>query len=149
VSTVGAFAIALAVLVFLINVAMTQRKPKAMDADPWDARTLEWLTTSPPPEHNFDEIPTVHALDEAWHRKYVETAPGRVVPVPAGGSGADEAPSAGHGVHLPAPSYYPVVASLGVLLLGYGVVFSWWLAAAGAVVMLAGLYAWALEPSVE
>jgi cytochrome c oxidase subunit 1 len=148
-STVGAFTIALAVLVFLVNVAVTQRKPKEMDADPWDARTLEWLTTSPPPEYNFEDIPTVHALDEAWHRKYVETSPGRVVPVPAGGSGTETSSGSGHAIHMPSPSYYPIVASLGVLLLGYGVVFSWWLAGAGAVVMLAGLYGWALEPSAE
>ncbi|GBC87436.1 Cytochrome c oxidase subunit 1 [bacterium HR12] len=150
VSTIGAFTIALAILVFLVNVAITQRKPRGEEADPWDGRTLEWLTSSPPPEHNFDEIPTVHALDEAWHRKYAETEDGRLVPVPAGGSGAEAAH--GHraqGVHLPSPSYYPFIASLGLFVLGYGLIFSWWLAIAGAVVLLAGLYGWALEPSVE
>ena len=40
--------------------------------DPWDARSLEWLTTSPPKEHNFDVIPHVHALDEYFHLKYEE-----------------------------------------------------------------------------
>jgi len=154
VSTIGAFTIAVAILVFLANVVLTQRKPREHEADPWDGRTLEWLTSSPPPEHNFDEIPTVHALDEAWHRKYAETEDGRVVPVPAGGSGArSEAEGhgghGGHGIHLPSPSYYPVVASLGLFVLGYGLIFSWWLAALGAVVLLAGLYGWALEPSVE
>ena len=40
--------------------------------DPWDARSFEWMTTSPPKEHNFDAIPHVHALDEFFHRKYEE-----------------------------------------------------------------------------
>ena len=69
--------------------------------------------------------------------------------MPAGGSGAEASHGEGHDIHMPSPSYYPVVASLGILLLGYGLIFSWWLTGVGAVVMLVGLYAWALEPSAE
>ena len=58
-------------LLFLVNVYVSHRKgtPPA-PLDPWDARSLEWMTTNPPKEHNFDKIPTVHALDEFFHRKY-------------------------------------------------------------------------------
>jgi cytochrome c oxidase subunit 1 len=150
VSTIGAFLIAVSVLVFVLNAVASFRKPKQMVADPWDARTLEWATSSPPPEHNFDEIPVVHALDELWHRKYAQTREGRVVPVPSGGSGeAGHEGGGGHAIHLPGPSYYPLLSALGLPILAYGLIFNWWLVAAGAAVILIGLYGWILEPSAE
>ena len=64
--------IALGVLLFIINVVVTTCDRRNAPLDPWDARTLEWMTTSPPKEHNFDVVPTVHSLDEFFHRKYEE-----------------------------------------------------------------------------
>ena len=101
-----------------------------------------------------DDLFLPQALDELWHRKYAEDKGGTVVPVPAGGAGSHGEPhggggSHGHGIHLPGPSYYPLIASLGFPLIGYGIIYNWWLAVAGGVVLLAGLYGWALEPSAE
>jgi cytochrome c oxidase subunit 1 len=132
----------------------TQRGPQDAPADPWDGRTLEWAIASPPPPYNFAEIPTVHALDDFWHQKYTEDETGRLVRRPA-----EELPpepqrvdpeDTSHGIHLPSPSFYPLVASLGLPVIAYGMIYSaYYVAIIGGMIVLAGLYAWAMEPSAE
>ena len=54
ISSIGAFLLGVGVLLFFINVWISHRKHGPAPLDPWDARSLEWMTTSPPKEHNFD-----------------------------------------------------------------------------------------------
>jgi cytochrome c oxidase subunit I len=63
ISTVGAFVIALGVLLTIINVARSLRRGTVAGPDPWKANTLEWFTTSPPPENNFDVVPRVRSVE--------------------------------------------------------------------------------------
>jgi cytochrome c oxidase subunit 1 len=150
IATVGAFTIALSVLVFIVNVIHSLRSGEEAGADPWDARTLEWMIPSPPPAYNFAEIPHVRALDDFWHRKYVENERGEPVPVVAGGAHvAEEAHGDGHGIHLPSPSFMPLIAAFGLPIIGFGFIYDFALVAAGAAILLFGLYAWALEPATE
>ncbi|MHB8512894.1 MAG: cytochrome c oxidase subunit I [Actinomycetota bacterium] len=149
ISTIGSYIIAVSVAVFVWNVISSRKGAKA-PADPWDGRTLEWTTASPPPEYNFEEIPQVHALDDFWHRKYVESPDGKPVPVPAGAQAeAHHEPSGGHGIHMPSPSYFPIISALGLPIIGYGVIFKPWAAIPGFLILLLGLYGWANEPASE
>jgi cytochrome c oxidase subunit 1 len=147
VATAGVFIIAASVLVFLYNVAHSYRFRVPAGPDPWDGRTLEWTIPSPTPAYNFAEQPEVHELDDFWHRKYGEDAEGRMVklapPVTEGSLDlhADD-------VHLPSPSYFPMVASLGLPIIAYGMIYrSYVVAVIGGLFLIGALYAWGLEPS--
>jgi cytochrome c oxidase subunit 1 len=140
IETIGAFTIAVSVLVFLYNVWITMRKRPDASNDPWDARTLEWTIPSPPPHYNFAEIPTVRARDPWWYEKYE-------APHPAGEAGArEQAHVDPHSIHMPDPSYWPLVAALGLPIMAFGVIYALPLVVVGAIVLLMGIYGWALEP---
>jgi cytochrome c oxidase subunit 1 len=145
-SSIGAFIIALGFLVFLYNV-IKSRKNVVTDPDPWDARTIEWATSSPPPPHNFDIEPTVTQLDEWWHRKYEIGADNRVTRREHAETFIAETPPTD--IHLPSPSYWPLVVALGLPLIAYGLLYSYWITGVGAIVLFAGIYGFALEPSVD
>jgi cytochrome c oxidase subunit 1 len=84
--SIGSVIIALGVAIFILNIIVSLRRGERVGHDPWDARTVEWLTTSPPPPHDFDVVPNIRARDELWHRKYTGGASREPVKVPAGGS---------------------------------------------------------------
>ncbi len=59
--TLGAYIIAVSTAPFLANIVLTMRRKTRDQENPWDANTLEWYTTSPPPSHNFDSLPEIHS----------------------------------------------------------------------------------------
>ncbi len=151
VATIGAFTIAVSLLVFFFNIWASFRKHKASgqveSGDPWDARSLEWMIPSPAPEHNFDEAPVVSELDEFWHRKYGHDESGRLVRIAATEDVLQKGDATN--VHLPSPSYWPIVLAAGLPFIGYGVIFNLGWAVLGGVLLLAGVYGWVMEPSTD
>ena len=70
--TIGVAFQAAGLLVFLGNLAWSYFKGYTAGNDPWDAWTLEWSTTSPPPAYNFAQVPAVHSRRPLWDLKHPE-----------------------------------------------------------------------------
>jgi cytochrome c oxidase subunit 1 len=54
-------------LVYFVNALISLRRGAIAPANPWDAPSLEWSTSSPPPVYNFHPMPTVSGRDPLWH----------------------------------------------------------------------------------
>jgi cytochrome o ubiquinol oxidase subunit 1 len=115
---IGAFLILLGIGAFLmqIYVSIRNREKLAVGHDPWDARTLEWSTSSPPPPYNFAFVPRVHERD-AWTdmKKH----------------GYKRPMDGFHDIHMPRSTSAGVIISALAFLFGFAMVwFIWWLAIA-------------------
>ncbi len=96
--------------------------------DPWDGRTLEWATASPPPVYNFARIPTVGGID-AFHRMKAKGT-------------AYQRPQRYHDIHMPKNTGAGFVNGVLAFLLGFAMVWHiWWLAIFCFLAVLTGLIA--------
>ncbi len=74
-ATIGGFTIAVSMLPFLWNVFSTLRNGPLAGDDPWEANTLEWATTSPPPPYNFDHLPPIRSERPVFDQRHAADAP--------------------------------------------------------------------------
>jgi cytochrome c oxidase subunit I len=70
--TIGVFFQGIATLIFVLNLLYSMFKGRLAGNDPWDAWTLEWSTSSPPPEYNFAHAPKVLSRRPLWDMKHPE-----------------------------------------------------------------------------
>jgi cytochrome c oxidase subunit 1 len=101
-STAGVFVQMLGVILLAANVVWSLRRGQRAGPNPWGGATLEWATTSPPPEHNFNRIPQVHTREPLWleARAIEDAARGELEP----------------NIHMPHSSYWPILTGLFVVL---------------------------------
>jgi cytochrome c oxidase subunit 1 len=187
--TGGTFILAVGFLIFIANMYLSLTLGRKASADPWDGATLEWTISSPPPVYNFATVPHVSSRIPFWSQKYpdvygteVHGAPdvehAREHAVPGGqGEGHEHADTNAHGdahdaIHLPNPSYWPILAALGIALAFAGFIYQTpglrsfiendigldlWvfgvvpeniLTFSGIALLVYSVFAWALEPAI-
>lgn len=125
IAAIGAVIILIGILGFVMSIVMgiVRRKELAdPTGDPWDGRTLEWSTSSPPPAYNFAFTPHIHDLD-AWYDMKDR--------------GAERPNSGFRPIHMPRNTGAGVILSAMALALGFSMVwYLWWLAALSAAGLL-------------
>ncbi len=72
ISTIGAYILALSILVFLVNVGYSLQRGRKAEANPWQGWTLEWVTSSPPAVENFAVVPPVKSRRPLWDLQHPE-----------------------------------------------------------------------------
>ena len=151
ITTIGSYIFAIGVLLFLINVWKSYRKGPLAGDNPWDAPSLEWATTSPPPPYNFVVIPTVASRHPLWEDR-LQQHEGEGSHVDAGlvldhgreaigTSSLDATPDII--LRMPRDSYAPVILALTATTIFIGLAFHlWWLAALGALATGVDIIGW-------
>jgi cytochrome c oxidase subunit 1 len=93
ISTIGAFILAAGILLTVINVVRSVSRGVVAGPDPWKGNTLEWFTTSPPPQNNFDAVPRVRSVEPMKDiRRQIERQTGpEWAPAVAAGDSATQA----------------------------------------------------------
>jgi cytochrome c oxidase subunit I+III len=149
-STIGGYVLALGILAVVLNFVWSLRAGKQAGPDPWAAPDLEWSTSSPPPEYDFLEIPTVRSNTPLWDQPELRAMGVRVHDLQR--TLADRHATMGTTVvdaepesilPMPEPTYIPVVTALGITVAFVGfLTLLYPLIAIGGLVLVGGLLAW-------
>lgn len=130
--TIGAFIQAISVLIFLANVLRSVKRGELAGPNPWGGLTLEWAIPSPPPVYNFTAIPEVRSREPLWaepesiEKQLKEASP--------------------EGIHMPGPSFWPLVVAIGIFLsMALFMVDAWWAPLVGVLLTFFGVVNWAFE----
>jgi cytochrome o ubiquinol oxidase subunit 1 len=139
IAAAGTALIGLGILIQLYQLFVSFRERRALNdptGDPWDGRTLEWQTSSPPAEYNFPKIPIVNDIDAFTEMK----EEGVAYKLPDHYTDIEMPKNAPHGFIIGAFSF----------LFGFGMIwYVWWLAILGALGMLVAVIARSMDDDIH
>ncbi|WP_126962277.1 cytochrome o ubiquinol oxidase subunit I [Xanthomonas arboricola] len=139
VAAAGAAIIGLGIFLNLVQIGYSVWKRKEhMDytGDPWDGRTLEWATSSPPPFYNFAVLPHIDDRDQFWADK--QNGKGWVRPCKY------------EAIHMPRNTGAGVYIGAFSVLMGFGLIWHiWWLAIIGLVGMIGSFIARTFDDDID
>ncbi len=161
ITSIGSFLFAIGVLLFFVNVVKSWRGGAVAGANPWDAPTLEWSVSSPPPSYNFAVIPTVASRHPLWEDRLAEGGEQAL----AAGRAAQAASSLDRGLlldkgketlgttaleakpdmilEMPEDSSAPLLLAVGTALTFSALILrSWWLTGGGLLLSALALLLW-------
>jgi cytochrome c oxidase subunit 1 len=141
-ATIGAFVLGIGVLCFVVNALWSMKFGRMAGANPWEASTLEWATTSPPPSYNFLYPPVVRSREPLWEGSPLPTVTGlatdkrevlitRVL---------DAEPD--HRYTEPSPTIWPFLAAVSTALMFVALLFSPWALPIGIAILFVFLVGW-------
>jgi cytochrome c oxidase subunit I len=141
IESIGAFVIAASMLIFLWNALKSLRQGEAAGADPWDGQTLEWTTSSPPAEYNFEKIPIVNSRRPLWDQKHPEYSKGEAIRYV-------EEPNENIAEELGEDTAAPAVLAFGLFVATFGFVYAaLWAILFGVAIVFAGIIGLARMPA--
>jgi len=146
---VGSFVFAVGVLIFIVNVVVSYRRGRIAGDNPWDAPTLEWATTSPPPPYNFTVIPTVASRHPLWEDRLGEKSEsqpraGLVLDHGREAVGTDPLDAEPDIIlKMPSDTLAPLALAIATTLVFVGLLGHWWwLVAVAAIATAAAIVVW-------
>jgi cytochrome c oxidase subunit 1 len=137
-ASVGYLVLFVGFLVFLYNI-LQNRNARRVSHDPWDAPGVEWSIASPPPAYNFAEVPNIKGRDHYWIMKDEAREAGNPITEP-------EPAVDPRTIHMPSPSYWPVITAIGVGLIGGGLLSHYGVSFLGGLIAFIGVIGWSNEP---
>jgi cytochrome c oxidase subunit I+III len=152
-ATIGAYLLAVGLLVVAASVVHAVRRGSPAPDDPWGGDSLEWATSSPPKPYNFPVLPLVHSLHPVWDPRTAESmgpdaTEDRVLS--QGRQTLFTSELDGHyerAVEMPEETFRPLVAAVGLLVVFVGLLFAWyWVAAGGGAVFASTFAVWLWPP---
>jgi cytochrome c oxidase subunit 1 len=142
-ASAGAVLIGISVLLFLVNLITSYRKGERAAPNPWGASSLEWHTPSPPPAHNFTDIPLINHREPLWDSDGITgSVRGLATRSPEVLITTLQDARPDHRLSFPTPTIWPLISAIAVTVLFVASIFTPWAVVWGSIPVAIALTFW-------